>query len=162
MPVVSGWVPEGPSQRPLLPPMELTKGGPGWAGAGDCGKGEGSRPIHTALSCRMDSFEDRLRQLREAFNTGRTRPAEFRAAQLQGLSRFLRDNKQQLQEALAQDLRKVRGAGTVGEGCVCPPPFPPPRSARVVQLGQGTQLSHILQEEELKAHGTPAPLMSHG
>lgn len=121
---MSGWVPEGPSQRPLLPPMELSKGGPGWAGAGDCGKGEGSRLIHTALSCRMDSFEDRLRQLREAFNTGRTRPAEFRAAQLQGLSRFLRDNKQQLQEALAQDLRKVRGAGTVGEECVCPP-IPP-------------------------------------
>lgn len=63
--------------------------------------------IHSALSCRMDSFEDTLRQLREAFNSGRTRPVEFRAAQLQGLGRFLRDNKQQLQEALAQDLRKV-------------------------------------------------------
>lgn len=76
------------------------------------------RWIQTALSCRMDSFEDTLRQLREAFNTGRTRPAEFRAAQLQGLGRFLRDNKQQLQEALAQDLHKV--AWTVGQGCVYP------------------------------------------
>lgn len=66
-----------------------------------------SHAIHTVLSCRMDSFEDTLRQLREAFNSGRTRPAEFRAAQLQGLGRFLRDNKQQLQEALAQDLGKV-------------------------------------------------------
>ncbi|XP_034346984.1 aldehyde dehydrogenase family 3 member B1 isoform X1 [Arvicanthis niloticus] len=55
----------------------------------------------------MDSLEDKLQQLREAFKAGRTRPAEFRAAQLQGLGHFLRDNKQQLQEALAQDLHKV-------------------------------------------------------
>uniref|UniRef100_A0A2K6H0S0 Aldehyde dehydrogenase n=1 Tax=Propithecus coquereli TaxID=379532 RepID=A0A2K6H0S0_PROCO len=55
----------------------------------------------------MDPFEDTLRQLRGAFNTGRTRPAEFRAAQLRGLGRFLEDNKQLLQDALAQDLHKA-------------------------------------------------------
>lgn len=54
----------------------------------------------------MDSFSDTLRRLREAFSSGRTRPAEFRAAQLKGLGRFLQDHKQLLQEALAQDLRK--------------------------------------------------------
>ncbi|XP_008844512.1 aldehyde dehydrogenase family 3 member B1 [Nannospalax galili] len=54
----------------------------------------------------MDSLEATLRQLREAFNTGRTRPAEFRVAQLQSLGRFLRDNRQLLQDALAEDLRK--------------------------------------------------------
>ncbi|XP_042093563.2 aldehyde dehydrogenase family 3 member B1 isoform X2 [Ovis aries] len=55
---------------------------------------------------RMDPFVDTLQRLREAFVSGRTRPAEFRAAQLKGLSRFLQENKQLLQEALAQDLHK--------------------------------------------------------
>ncbi|KAM5248311.1 aldehyde dehydrogenase family 3 member B1 isoform 3-T3 [Ctenodactylus gundi] len=54
----------------------------------------------------MDGAEDTLRRLREAFHSGRTRPAEFRAAQLRGLSRFLQDNQQLLRDALAQDLRK--------------------------------------------------------
>lgn len=94
-------------------------------------KSEGSPNLllHTALSCRMDSFEDKLQQLREAFKAGRTRPAEFRRAQLQGLGHFLRDNRQQLQEALAQDLHKVAWNRDSGVGvCV------PPRSASVVQL----------------------------
>nr|KAF6281686.1 hypothetical protein mPipKuh1_010217 [Pipistrellus kuhlii] len=55
----------------------------------------------------MDPFEDTLQRLREAFREGRTRSAEFRAAQLKGLDRFLREHKQQLQEALLQDLRKA-------------------------------------------------------
>uniref|UniRef100_A0A452SGW9 Aldehyde dehydrogenase 3 family member B2 n=1 Tax=Ursus americanus TaxID=9643 RepID=A0A452SGW9_URSAM len=48
----------------------------------------------------MDPFADTLRRLREAFSSGRTRPAEFRAAQLKALRRFLQENKQLLQEAL--------------------------------------------------------------
>uniref|UniRef100_A0A2K6H0I3 Aldehyde dehydrogenase 3 family member B1 n=1 Tax=Propithecus coquereli TaxID=379532 RepID=A0A2K6H0I3_PROCO len=63
----------------------------------------------------MDPFEDTLRQLRGAFNTGRTRPAEFRAAQLRGLGRFLEDNKQLLQDALAQDLHKSAFESEVSE-----------------------------------------------
>lgn len=103
-----------------------------WTGAGEDHQDGGgpSHAIHTALSCRMDSFEDTLRQLREAFNSGRTRPAEFRVAQLQGLGRFLRDNKQQLQEALAQDLGKVAWRRDSGVG-VCMTPG----SERVVQPG---------------------------
>ncbi|KAF6333457.1 hypothetical protein mRhiFer1_008206 [Rhinolophus ferrumequinum] len=54
----------------------------------------------------MDPFSDTLQRLREAFRSGRTRPAEFRAAQLKGLGRFLQDHKKLLQEALAQDLHK--------------------------------------------------------
>ncbi|MBV99673.1 Aldehyde dehydrogenase family 3 member B1, partial [Eschrichtius robustus] len=37
----------------------------------------------------MDPFADTLQRLREAFGSGCTRPAEFRAAQLKGLSCFL-------------------------------------------------------------------------
>ncbi|XP_037597458.1 aldehyde dehydrogenase family 3 member B1 isoform X4 [Cebus imitator] len=54
----------------------------------------------------MDPFEDTLRRLRETFQAGHTRSAEFRAAQLRGLGRFLQDNKQLLHDALAQDLHK--------------------------------------------------------
>lgn len=93
----------------------------GKAGAEESQKrGQPQPPIHTALACRMDSFEDKLQQLREAFKAGRTQPAEFRAAQLQGLGRFLRDNKQQLQEALAQDLHKVVSNRDSGVGGVPP------------------------------------------
>ena len=80
-------------------------------------------PCSPFAPCRMDPFEDTLQRLREAFRTGRTRPAEFRAAQLKGLGRFLQENKQLLQEALAQDLHKVMagpggGGGEAGVGCV--------------------------------------------
>ncbi|XP_030189495.1 LOW QUALITY PROTEIN: aldehyde dehydrogenase family 3 member B1-like [Lynx canadensis] len=54
----------------------------------------------------MDPVADTLRRLREAFSAGRTRPAEFRAAQLRGLGRFLQEHKQLLRDALAQDLHK--------------------------------------------------------
>lgn len=54
----------------------------------------------------MDTLADTLQRLREAFDSGRTRPADFRAAQLKGLRSFLKDNKRQLQEALALDLHK--------------------------------------------------------
>uniref|UniRef100_A0A452SGR5 Aldehyde dehydrogenase 3 family member B2 n=1 Tax=Ursus americanus TaxID=9643 RepID=A0A452SGR5_URSAM len=52
----------------------------------------------------MDPFADTLRRLREAFSSGRTRPAEFRAAQLKALRRFLQENKQLLQEADLSEL----------------------------------------------------------
>ncbi|XP_008145077.2 aldehyde dehydrogenase family 3 member B1 [Eptesicus fuscus] len=63
----------------------------------------------------MDPFEDTLQRLREAFRLGRTQPAEFRAAQLKGLGRFLQDHKQLLQEALAQDLHKSAFESDVSE-----------------------------------------------
>lgn len=65
---------------------------------------------------RMDPFEDTLRRLREAFSSGLTRPAEFRAAQLKALGCFLQDHRELLQQALAQDLHKVGGQEGEGEG----------------------------------------------
>ncbi|XP_035316708.1 aldehyde dehydrogenase family 3 member B3 [Cricetulus griseus] len=55
----------------------------------------------------MDPFEEKLQRLREAFNTGKTKQAKFRAEQLRSLGRFLQDNKKQLHDALAGDLGKV-------------------------------------------------------
>nr|XP_051687050.1 aldehyde dehydrogenase family 3 member B1 isoform X1 [Oryctolagus cuniculus]XP_051687052.1 aldehyde dehydrogenase family 3 member B1 isoform X1 [Oryctolagus cuniculus]XP_051687053.1 aldehyde dehydrogenase family 3 member B1 isoform X1 [Oryctolagus cuniculus] len=63
----------------------------------------------------MEPLEDRLQRLREAFDAGRTRPAEFRATQLRGLSRFLQENRQLLQAALAQDLHKSAFEAEVSE-----------------------------------------------
>uniref|UniRef100_A0A8C5P388 Aldehyde dehydrogenase n=1 Tax=Jaculus jaculus TaxID=51337 RepID=A0A8C5P388_JACJA len=63
----------------------------------------------------MDTIEDTMQRLREAFSSGKTRPAEFRAAQLRSLGRFLRDNKPQLQDALARDLRKSAFESEVSE-----------------------------------------------
>lgn len=63
----------------------------------------------------MDPFEDTLQRLREAFSSGRTRPAEFRASQLKGLDRFLQHHKQRLQEALMQDLHKSAFESEVSE-----------------------------------------------
>ncbi|XP_006860904.1 PREDICTED: aldehyde dehydrogenase family 3 member B1-like isoform X1 [Chrysochloris asiatica] len=67
----------------------------------------------------MDPFADTLRRLRETFRSGRTRAAEFRAAQLEGLGRFLRDNKQLLQDALAKDLRKSPLESDMSELIIC-------------------------------------------
>lgn len=63
----------------------------------------------------MDTFEDTARQLREAFSSGRTQPAAFRVAQLEGLSRFLQENRQLLQDALAQDLHKSAFESEISE-----------------------------------------------
>ncbi|XP_044618308.1 aldehyde dehydrogenase family 3 member B2 isoform X1 [Equus asinus] len=68
---------------------------------------------------RMDSVGDTLQRLRETFSAGRTRPAEFRVTQLEGLGRFLRDNQQLLQEALARDLRKSAFEADISEFLMC-------------------------------------------
>ncbi|XP_004618542.2 aldehyde dehydrogenase family 3 member B1 [Sorex araneus] len=54
----------------------------------------------------MEPWADTLRRLRDTVCAGRTRPAEFRKAQLRGLERFLRENQELLRQALADDLRK--------------------------------------------------------
>ncbi|XP_030187700.1 aldehyde dehydrogenase family 3 member B2-like isoform X2 [Lynx canadensis] len=67
----------------------------------------------------MDPVADTLRRLREAFSAGRTRPAEFRAAQLRGLGRFLQEHKQLLRDALAQDLHKAAFEADISELIMC-------------------------------------------
>ncbi|GAB1301976.1 Aldehyde dehydrogenase family 3 member B2 [Apodemus speciosus] len=63
--------------------------------------------------------EATLRRLRETFNGGRTRPVEFRKEQLRGLGRFLQDNKQLLQDALAKDLGKSAFESDMSEIILC-------------------------------------------
>ncbi|XP_078512362.1 aldehyde dehydrogenase family 3 member B1-like [Lissotriton helveticus] len=54
----------------------------------------------------MSSFQDTVGRLRASFNSGKTRPVEYRMSQLQALQRFLDENKAAINEAMAQDLRK--------------------------------------------------------
>lgn len=110
-------------------------------------------PMTPPTPGRMDPFEDTLRRLREAFSSGLTRPAEFRAAQLKALGCFLQDHRELLQQALAQDLHKV-GGGQKGEG---------EGEGRQVGGGQeaGRQVGAWgqlhLHQVELKACPTPPP-----
>ncbi|XP_055987558.1 aldehyde dehydrogenase family 3 member B2-like [Sorex fumeus] len=77
---------------------------------------------HHALGCcypRMEPWADTLRRLRETVSSGRTRPAEFRKAQLRGLERFLRENHELLQEALTGDLRRLDFETDISELILC-------------------------------------------
>ncbi|XP_049636849.1 aldehyde dehydrogenase family 3 member B2-like [Suncus etruscus] len=60
-----------------------------------------------------------LERLRETVSTGRAVPAEFRRTQLQGLERFLNENRQLLQEALAEDLHKSDFESDISELLLC-------------------------------------------
>lgn len=46
-------------------------------------------------------------QVRNVFNSGRTKPYQFRKTQLENMKKFLKDNAQQLCEVLQADLRYV-------------------------------------------------------
>uniref|UniRef100_A0A8C2TRM1 Aldehyde dehydrogenase 3 family member B1 n=1 Tax=Coturnix japonica TaxID=93934 RepID=A0A8C2TRM1_COTJA len=50
-----------------------------------------------------------LHHLRAAWLSGKTRPLEYRVAQLEALGRFLEEKKQDILEATASDMGKVRG-----------------------------------------------------
>ncbi|XP_051823481.1 aldehyde dehydrogenase family 3 member B1 isoform X1 [Antechinus flavipes] len=67
----------------------------------------------------MNPFADTVQSLREAFHSGKSRPAEFRAAQLEGLNRFLKENRDSLLAALAQDLRKPPFESEISEISIC-------------------------------------------
>uniref|UniRef100_H9H9L3 Aldehyde dehydrogenase domain-containing protein n=1 Tax=Monodelphis domestica TaxID=13616 RepID=H9H9L3_MONDO len=67
----------------------------------------------------MNPFADTLQSLREAFVSGKTRPAEFRIAQLEGLSRFLKENRNALLDALTQDLHKPPFESEISEISIC-------------------------------------------
>ncbi|XP_036621205.1 aldehyde dehydrogenase family 3 member B1-like [Trichosurus vulpecula] len=67
----------------------------------------------------VNPYADTLKRLRDAFNSGRTRPAEFRISQLQGLSRFLKENRKLLLDTLAQDLNKPTFEADISEIVLC-------------------------------------------
>ena len=84
---------------------------------------------HAAPPGRMDPFADTLQRLREVFGSGRTWPAEFRAAQLKGLSRFLQENRSFCRRRWRRTCPRWRGRGrelaaSPVQSCVFCRPFP--------------------------------------
>uniref|UniRef100_A0A6I8N3R4 Aldehyde dehydrogenase n=1 Tax=Ornithorhynchus anatinus TaxID=9258 RepID=A0A6I8N3R4_ORNAN len=67
----------------------------------------------------MDPRAETLQRLRDTFRSGRTRPRAFRASQLEGLSRFLRDHRDRLLGALADDLHKAPFEAELSELSIC-------------------------------------------
>uniref|UniRef100_A0A8B9Z6N4 Aldehyde dehydrogenase domain-containing protein n=1 Tax=Buteo japonicus TaxID=224669 RepID=A0A8B9Z6N4_9AVES len=64
------------------------------------------------LSCLLVS------RLRAAWLSGKTRPMEYRVAQLEALGRFLDEKQQDILEATTADMRKVRGGQEPGDPTV--------------------------------------------
>ncbi|XP_072495440.1 aldehyde dehydrogenase family 3 member B1-like isoform X1 [Notamacropus eugenii] len=85
------------------------------------GKGEKSsgRKSNLEPEPQVNPYADILTCLRDAFNSGRTRPAEFRVSQLCGLSRFLKENRKLLLDALTQDLNKPASEADISEIVLC-------------------------------------------
>ena len=54
----------------------------------------------------MEFIPGRIAQLRAAFESGKTRPIEWRLDQLERIEAMMRENADALLEALRQDLRK--------------------------------------------------------
>jgi aldehyde dehydrogenase (NAD+) len=54
----------------------------------------------------IDPFADRIAQLRATFDSGRTRPIEWRKRQLDGLARLVTEREAELAAALNEDLHK--------------------------------------------------------
>ncbi|CAI9606762.1 unnamed protein product [Staurois parvus] len=63
----------------------------------------------------MASYSDILDRLRRSFSEGKTRPAQYRVAQLEALGRFLDENKTELVQCLKKDLNKSPFEGEITE-----------------------------------------------
>lgn len=55
----------------------------------------------------MSKISDVVKRARAAFNSGLTRPLQFRIQQLEALARMTQEHQQDITEALAADLHKV-------------------------------------------------------
>lgn len=58
----------------------------------------------------VDMEKQALRRAREAFQTGRTRPVDFRLQQLQQLQKMITEKEGEICTALKQDINRVGGA----------------------------------------------------
>jgi hypothetical protein len=63
----------------------------------------------------VDQIAGIVAGVREAFNTGFSRPLEFRRAQLKALLRFLDDQKHAINDAMKHDLGRHEQESVLGE-----------------------------------------------
>ncbi|KAL0597151.1 Aldehyde dehydrogenase, dimeric NADP-preferring [Plecturocebus cupreus] len=95
----------------------------------------------------MSQIGETVRRARAAFNSGRTRPLQFRIRQLEALRRMVQEREQELAGALAADLHKVRGGR--------PPPVSAPRVGR--GRGRGVQPGRVQGAAETERPPSPPP-----
>ncbi|XP_068122543.1 aldehyde dehydrogenase family 3 member B1-like isoform X2 [Hyperolius riggenbachi] len=63
----------------------------------------------------MDTYSDTLLRLRQSFQNGKTRPAQFRLAQLEALAKFLEENRTEMFQCLKKDLNKPSFEAEISE-----------------------------------------------
>ncbi|XP_056657172.1 N-succinylglutamate 5-semialdehyde dehydrogenase-like [Monodelphis domestica] len=68
---------------------------------------------------QTNPYAGTLKRLRDAFDSGRTRPAEFRVTQLRALSCFLKENRKLILESLKKDMGKPAVEADVSEIVLC-------------------------------------------
>ena len=63
----------------------------------------------------VDNIAGIVTEVRQAFNTGISRPLEFRRAQLKSLLRFLEEKQEAINEAMKHDLGRHFQEAVLGE-----------------------------------------------
>ena len=64
--------------------------------------------------------DKRVVRVQKAFNAGKTRPKEWRVAQIQGIQRMIQDNYDEFKEALKKDLGGSGGPlAAYARGALC-------------------------------------------
>ncbi|KAM9266947.1 LOW QUALITY PROTEIN: aldehyde dehydrogenase family 3 member B1-like [Cariama cristata] len=101
---------EPPGQQPLgygkCSPMGSDAGKAAGCSAGSGGSGSiGKAPVMCSAVCG-NPYAGLVNHLRAAWLSGKTRPMEYRMAQLEALGRFLDEKKQDILEATALDMGK--------------------------------------------------------
>ncbi|XP_009330513.1 PREDICTED: aldehyde dehydrogenase family 3 member B1-like, partial [Pygoscelis adeliae] len=88
--------------------------GAGSGGSGGIGKG----PVICSAVC-ANPYAGLVNHLRAAWLSGKTRPIEYRVAQLEALGRFLDEKKEDILEATALDMGKPRFEAEIIEITLC-------------------------------------------
>ncbi|XP_009472276.1 PREDICTED: aldehyde dehydrogenase family 3 member B1-like, partial [Nipponia nippon] len=110
-------LPQLGTKRPLEPPGQQPPGsGAGKAAEDDGGGGKGSVDSDAASG---NPYAGLVSRLRAAWLSGRTRPMEYRVAQLEALGRFLDEKKQDVLEATALDMGKPPFEAEFSEVLLC-------------------------------------------
>ncbi|KAM6204685.1 aldehyde dehydrogenase family 3 member B1-like [Sarcoramphus papa] len=104
-------------QQPLEPPGQQPPGsGAGKAPEDDDGGGKGSVDGDATSG---NPYAGLVSRLRAAWLSGKTRPMEYRVAQLEALGRFLDEKKQEILEATALDMGKPPFEAEFSEILLC-------------------------------------------
>ncbi|XP_018777663.3 aldehyde dehydrogenase family 3 member B1 isoform X1 [Serinus canaria] len=87
--------------------------------SGSSGIGKGPVPMVCSTPCSGNPYAGLVSHLRASWLSGKTRPMEYRVAQLEALGRFLDDKKQEILEATELDMGKPSFEAFFSEILLC-------------------------------------------